>query len=148
MVTKGALENVLSVCPTAELADGTVVDLAEVETQIKERFEGLSSRGFRVLGVAYRNLPSRAPIGKQAESAMTFSGFVVLEDPPKEDITETVGRLRELGCSLKIITGDNRLVARSVAEQVGLLNLKILTGDDLHRMSDTALSHQVNRVCP
>jgi Mg2+-importing ATPase len=146
VVTKGALENVLAVCPTAELPDGTVVELAEVETRIKERFEELSGRGFRVLGVAYRNLPSRAPVGKQAESAMTFSGFVVFEDPPKGDIVETVGRLRELGCSLKIVTGDNRLVARSVAEQVGLPNVKVLTGGGLHRVSDSALSHEVSRI--
>lgn len=146
MVTKGALENVLSVCSTAELPDGTLVDLAGVQTEIEKRFEELSNGGFRVLGLAYKNLPSRAPVDKEAESAMTFLGLVVFEDPPKEDIDETVRRLRELGCSLKIITGDNRLVARHVAERVGLLDVDVLTGGDLHRMNDSALSHRVSTV--
>jgi Mg2+-importing ATPase len=146
VVTKGALENVLAVCTAAELPDGAVVELARVQVWIKERFEELSRGGFRVLGVAYRNLPTRAPLGKRAESAMTFSGFVVFEDPPKGDIAETVGRLRELGCSLKVVTGDNRLVATSVAERVGLPNAKVLSGEDLHRASDSALSHEVRRV--
>lgn len=146
MVTKGALENVLSVCSTAELSGDTLIDISEVESKIRKRFEELSNSGFRVLGVAYRNLTSRAPVGKEAESAMTFSGFIVFEDPPKANVTETVQRLRDLGCSLKIVTGDNRLVARSVAEQVGLPNVEVLTGGDLHRMSDAALSQRVNKV--
>ena len=146
MVTKGALENVLSVCSTAELSGDTLIDISEVESKIRKRFEELSNSGFRVLGVAYRNLTSRAPVGKEAESAMTFSGFIVFEDPPKANVTETVQRLRDLGCSLKILTGDNRLVARSVAEQVGLPNVEVLTGGDLHRMSDAALSQRVNKV--
>jgi len=146
MVTKGALENVLSVCSTAELSGDTLIDISEVESKIRKRFEELSNSGFRVLGVAYRNLTSRAPVGKEAESAMTFSGFIVFEDPPKANVTETVQRLRDLGCSLKILTGDNRLVARSVAEQVGLPNVEVLTGGDLHRVSDAALSQRVNKV--
>ena len=73
---------------------------------------------------------------------MTFLGFLVLFDPPKPDIVETIASLKDLGVSLKIITGDNRLVAASVSQQMGLSNARILTGPDLRQMSDDALLKQ------
>jgi P-type Mg2+ transporter len=139
LITKGALGNVLSVCATAELPNGEVANLAETEDLVRERFRRLSGEGFRVLGVARRDLPTRAAMGKEGESGMTFLGFLVLADPPKEGVAETIGRLRALGCSLKVISGDNRLVATSVAEQVGLEDPEVITGEDLHRISDAAL---------
>jgi P-type Mg2+ transporter len=146
MVTKGALQNVLAVCSTIEIAGGTVVDIAAVRERIKGRFEELSSKGFRTLGVAYRDVGSDSVITKDHEVGMTFAGFLALFDPPKLDIAKTIGELKELGVSLKVITGDNKLVAASVSRQVGLLNLRIISGADLHKMSDEALLKQVNEV--
>ena len=74
---------------------------------------------------------------------MTFLGFLVLFDPPKPDIVQTIGRLRDLGVSLKIITGDNHLVAANVSQQIGLSNTKIITGSDLRQMSDGVLLKRV-----
>jgi Mg2+-importing ATPase len=142
LVTKGALESVVSVCSMAELPGGETVGIGEVEARVRSRFEELSARGFRVLGVACRALGSRMPIGKEGEAGMTFSGFLVLGDSPKEGVEETVRRLRTLGCSLKMISGDNPLVAKSVAERVGLSNPEVLTGEDLARMSEEALTNR------
>lgn len=146
MVTKGALENVLNICSWAENSDGTIVNISEVREQIQKHFQELSSKGYRVLGVAYRDIGSESSITKDHETDMTFLGFLVLFDPLKPGINETINRLKVLGISLKIITGDNRLVAASVGQQVGLSNPKILTGSDLHQMSDEALLKQVNDV--
>jgi Mg2+-importing ATPase len=146
MVTKGALQNVLAVCSTIEIAGGTVVDIAAVRERIKGRFEELSSKGFRTLGVAYRDVGSDSVIRKEYEAGMTFAGFLVLFDPPKHGIGDTVGELKRLGVSLKVITGDNKLVAASVSQQVGLLSPRIISGSDLHKMSDEALLKQVNEV--
>jgi len=77
---------------------------------------------------------------------MTFLGFLILFDPPKPGIIETIRELKHLGVSLKIITGDNRLLAANVSQQVELLNPHILTGGDLHEMSDAALLKRVNDV--
>jgi phosphoserine phosphatase len=82
-------------------------------------------------------------IGKDQEAGMTFLGFLVLFDPPKPDIVKTIGSLEALGVSLKIITGDNHLVAASVSHQMGLSNTRIITGPDLRQMSDGALLTQV-----
>lgn len=146
MITKGALLNVLAVCATAETGDGTIVDITTVRDRIQKRFEELSSKGFRILGIAYRNMGTESRIGKDHEADMTFSGFLVLYDPPKPNIIETVTSLKKLGVSLKIITGDNHLVAANVSQQMGLKNTKILTGEDLNHLDDAALLKKVGET--
>ena len=143
MVTKGALENVLAVCSAAETGAGTLVDIAVVRDQIQQHFEEFSSKGFRTLGVAYKNIGSASLISKADEADMTFLGFLVLFDPPKANIIETITGLKNLGVALKIITGDNHLVAAHVSQQMGLSNTKILTGPELRQLSDGALLRRV-----
>ncbi len=146
MVTKGALSNVLDVCSFAEIAGGRIVDIDTVRGQVQQRFEEFSSKGFRTLGVAYKDVVSNTVITREQEADMTFLGFLILFDPPKPGIIETLRELKHLGVSLKIITGDNRLLAANVSQQVELLNPHILTGGDLHQMSDEALLKRVNEV--
>jgi Mg2+-importing ATPase len=146
MVTKGALSNVLDVCSSAEIAEGRIVDIGTVEERVRRQFEEFSRKGFRTLGVAYKNVGSATVITREQEADMTFLGFLILFDPPKPGIIETIRQLKQLGVSLKIITGDNRLLAANVSQQVELLNPGILTGEDLHRMSDEALLKRVNEV--
>ena len=145
MVTKGAVKNVLEICTTAELAPGVVVKTAEAEAQIQQRYQSLSTQGFRTLGVAYKEVTT-TPITKDDEKGMIFLGFLVFEDPPKSGIVETISQLKQLGVSLKVITGDNRLVAANVGQQVGVATTRLLTGPDLNTLSDTALVRQVNDV--
>ena len=146
MVTKGALMNVLAVCSSAETEDGKIVEIAAVGNRIQQHFEEFSNKGLRTLGVAYRNMGSESRISKEHEASMTFSGFLVLFDPPKPNIIETITSLKNLGVALKIITGDNHLVAANVSQQMGLSNTKILTGPDLGQMSDAALLKRVADV--
>jgi Mg2+-importing ATPase len=146
MVTKGALSNVLTVCSSAEIAEGRILDIDSVKERVQQHFEEFSRKGFRTLGVAYKDVGSGTVITREQEAGMTFLGFLILFDPPKAGITETIRDLKHLGVSLKIITGDNRLLAANVSRQVELLNPHILTGGDLHRMSDEALLKRVNEV--
>jgi len=146
MVTKGALSNVLAVCSSAEIAEGRIVDIDTVKERVQQHFEEFSRKGFRTLGVAYKDVGSDTVITREQEADMTFLGFLILFDPPKPGITETIKQLKHLGVSLKIITGDNRLLAANVSQQVELLNPHILTGGDLHQMSDEALLKRVNDV--
>ncbi|HMK76421.1 MAG TPA: magnesium-translocating P-type ATPase [Thermodesulfobacteriota bacterium] len=146
IITKGALLNVFDVCSSAEVGDRMTVDMRTVQDQIRQRFEELSQKGFRILGVAFRELGSVSSIAKEHETGMTFLGFLVFFDPAKNGIVETINKLRKLGVSLKIITGDNHLVAANVSQQVGFSDSKIITGRDLHQMSDEALLNRVNEV--
>ncbi|VVB68899.1 putative copper-exporting P-type ATPase A [uncultured archaeon] len=77
---------------------------------------------------------------------MTFLGFLVFFDPPKAGVVEAIGSLDRLGVALKVITGDNRLVAASVGRQVGLKDVRVLTGQEILRMSDGALHRQVQDI--
>jgi Mg2+-importing ATPase len=146
MVTKGALQNVLAVCTSAEAGKGTIVDIATVRDKIQGRFDEFSRNGFRTLGVAYKKMGSVSRISKDHEAGMTFSGFLVLFDPPKPKIVETITSLKNLGVALKIITGDNRLVAASLSKQIGLSDAQLLTGPELHELSDMALLGRVSNV--
>jgi Mg2+-importing ATPase len=143
MLTKGSLPNILAVCSSAETPEGEVVSLSPVQPQIERRFEELSREGFRTLGVAYRDVSPSIFITKDSETDLTFLGLLVFFDPPKAGIVETLKYLKQLGISLKVITGDNELVATSISEQVGLSTVRVLTGKDLHEMSDEALLQQV-----
>jgi Mg2+-importing ATPase len=144
LISKGALDNVLTACTSVENADGTIVKLETLRGAIQDRYLAFSNEGLRTLGVAYRKMGSTATINKAAESEMVFLGFLVLRDPPKADIAQTVQRLRSLGVGLKMITGDNRLVAANVARQVGLSADCILAGSEIQKMSDEALRQRAN----
>ena len=146
MITKGALRNVLEVCSSAETGNGAIVDISSVRDDVERHFQEFSSKGFRTLGIAYKDVGSELTISADQETGMTFLGFLVLFDPPKADIVETIGLLKRLGVSLKIITGDNRLVTANLSQQIGLANAKILTGPELSEMSDEALLARVTDV--
>jgi P-type Mg2+ transporter len=146
LVTKGALQDVLKVCTSAETEGGAIVDIATIRDRIQQHFEEFSSKGFRTLGVSFKNTGSTSRISKDDEAGMTFTGFLVLFDPPKPKIIDTIISLKNLGVTLKVITGDNHLVAASVSEQMGFANRQILTGRDLAQLSDAALLQQVVKV--
>ncbi len=138
LLTKGALANVVAACDRAEVG-GKVVPLGEVREQIEGRFRELSAAGYRTLGVAYRELPRADRVTPADEAAMVFLGFLSFADPPKAGVSDVLARLGQLGVAVKVITGDNRLVAANVGREVGLGRGRVLTGDEMRAMSDEAL---------
>jgi Mg2+-importing ATPase len=143
MITKGALANILEVCSSAETKDGKTVEISSMKDIIQKHFEEFSNLGYRTLGIAYRNLPADSLINKTDEKDMIFLGFLTLFDPPKANILDTINRLKNLGVSLKIITGDNHLVAASLSKKMGLSDNKIISGPEIRQMSDSALLRSV-----
>ena len=91
-------------------------------------------------------MPTKSPVIKDDEKELIFIGFLTLFDPPKSNIADTISGLKKLGISLKIITGDNHLVAASLSKKMGLEDNKIITGPELHRMSDAALLRQISSI--
>jgi len=140
MITKGALDHVLEVCTFVQ-EDGGSVPLDDGRlAQIQERYAAWSGQGLRVLGLAIRTVePQARPYTRADEHDLAFAGFLLFFDPPKSGVQETIADLAELGVRLKIITGDNRLVARHTAQAVGLPVTGVLTGHDLDDLSDEAL---------
>jgi len=146
LITKGAVESMLSVCLHAEQQNGSLMPMDQVRASIREQVRGLSSEGYRTIGVAYRDLGAIDRVSKEHETGMTFLGLLVFVDPPKAGIVDTIALLRKLGVSLKMVTGDQGLVAAHVGRQVGLANPRLLTGSDLRGMTDDALRARANEV--
>ena len=143
MITKGAVNKIIEICSFAENAEGKPIPIADVTEQLHKTYETFSAEGYRTLGVAYKIWNNNGPINKEDEKDMVFAGFVSLFDPPKAGIAETIAKLNGLGIALKVITGDNELIAKSMAAKVGLNNSVILSGNDLKNMSVEALRYNV-----
>jgi Mg2+-importing ATPase len=104
---------------------------------VLDRYAAYGRGGFRVLGLAVKRVEGR--IGRQDECDMALAGFILIEDPLKEDVHASLEALERMGVSVKIVTGDNRHAAAHVAEQLRLMEPGILTGPDIDRMSPEAL---------
>ena len=139
LITKGAFDQVLSVCSNVESPDGTVRPLSGVETQARELYTEQSKSGFRTLGVAYKDFSSGKIIKKEDETEMTFLGVLLLFDPPKSDAITAIQELNHLGVNLKMITGDSQFTALHVWRQIGLPAPRVLTGAELRQIPGTAL---------
>jgi len=138
LIVKGALKNVLSLCTRAESSDGAIVPIEQSRILIEELFDEFGALGHRVIAVAYKNHDQDRLVHKD-ESDLIFCGLLVLSDPPREGIVQTLGELARLGVSLKMITGDNRNVASSIAIQVGVTKPQVLTGTEISGITDEAL---------
>ncbi|BDI30591.1 hypothetical protein CCAX7_26420 [Capsulimonas corticalis] len=147
MITKGALANILAVCASAQAADGSVAPLDPLRARIQAQYEALSAQGCRTLGVAFRDVGLEvSKIDKSHEADMTFAGFLALFDPLQDGIIESLQNLRDLGVSLKLITGDNALVAANVSQQAKMRDTEVLTGGELLQMSQEALVRRVSKI--
>jgi Mg2+-importing ATPase len=140
-ITKGALSIVLSICNRVEVADGVIECIDNYKPAILNYYQQLSDSGFRTLGVAYKAIDNDHVFTRDNENDMVFLGFVTLFDPPRTGMLETIGRLDDLSIKLKIITGDNAQVAKSLARQIGFQAARILTGEEMRNMSNAALRH-------
>jgi Mg2+-importing ATPase len=143
-ITKGALNIIIGICNRVETEDGKIKSIDESKPAILQQYQQLSEAGYRTLGVAYKPADREKDFTKADEKDMVFLGFITLFDPPKANVTATLKHLEDLGVKLKIITGDNALVAKSLALQIGIKEPKIITGTELERMSNAALFHQAS----
>ena len=138
LITKGALKQVLSVCTHARIENKDQTLEATVLAQIQQRFSDWSDQGYRVLGVAEKIVAVKDPkayiVSDEAE--MSLIGFLLFFDPPKADASQTIADLAQLGVQLRIITGDNALVAKHTGCAVGLCVDHVLTGSELLKMDD------------
>ncbi|MBI3606568.1 MAG: magnesium-translocating P-type ATPase [Nitrospirae bacterium] len=149
LVVKGAPEDILRLCTRYE-ADGldALFPLdAESRPAIERVFDGLGSEGFRVLGIAWRDVPLDHPHAVVTdETELVFAGFAAFLDPPKASAAPALAALERDGVAVKIVTGDHELVTRHVCAQLGVAVTGVLTGTELHQLDDLALHAQVERV--
>lgn len=141
MVTKGAVEEMLSICSFAE-CDGKVRPMTKkLKSRILATVDDLNEKGFRVLAIAQKSNPSPAgAFGVTDECDMVLMGYLAFLDPPKESTADAIKALKAHGVTTKILTGDNDKVTRTICKQVGLKVRNMLLGSDLENMSDQELA--------
>ncbi len=147
MITKGAVEEMLSICSFVEL-EGEVLELKEeIIDRITKTVVELNSKGMRVIAVAQKTNPS--PVGHfsvKDESDMVLMGYLAFLDPPKDSAEEAILTLKEYGVTTKVLTGDNELVTESICDMIGIDTTHVLLGSDIEGMSDGDLAKQVEEV--
>jgi Mg2+-importing ATPase len=146
LITKGALDKVLEAC--TQVDDGSqIVPLDENHREaLQAKFAGWSDQGFRVLGLATKQVAPQLEYPVEEENGMTFAGFLLFFDPPKPDASKAITDLSSQGVTLKVITGDNRRVALHVAQNTGMQVTGVLTGAEMNQLDDEALWRRADHV--
>lgn len=139
MVTKGALANVLEVCSTVDNSSGKPTPISEAKSAIQHNSEEFGKEGYRILGLAIKDVTGDPVINREDEKDMIFLGFILLYDPPKADVATTLSHLAKAGVQLKIISGDSVETVRHIAEIIGLKSTKVLSGKTIQHTTDDAL---------
>lgn len=145
LITKGAFTEILGICSQVKLSNGNIEPISAYKSEIENRFEQFGVKGLRAIGICYKNIDTKT-IAKSDENDMVFAGFILLEDPVKAGIIETIEALKELQVNLKIITGDNKNVAKSIALAIGIENPVVLTGSEIFNTSTDALNLLVKQT--
>ncbi len=148
LVVKGAPEDILRLCTNYQDSTGVAVALDDAaRRRINTLFDSLGQEGFRVLGIAWRDVPIDHPHAVVSdESELVFAGFAAFLDPPKASAAEALKALAASGVAVKIVTGDNELVTRHVCTQLGVAIDGVLIGTEVAAMNDDALRARVESV--
>jgi len=149
LITKGAIEEMLSICDRVEY-EGRIIPITdELRKELIERATKYNDDGMRVVGVAQKKYPLKetpSAFSVKDEHNMVLTGFLAFLDPPKETAQAAIRALNEYGVTVKVLTGDNDAVTKCVCRQVGLVVGKILLGSDVEKMSDAELRVAVEQT--
>ena len=146
VITKGALEEILSCCTKIKLGTKVTTIDEELKKTIENKAIELANDGMQVIALSEKNEYNPDNKIKEIESNMTFIGFVGFLDPAKKDVKNTLTKLEKIGIHTKILTGDNPYATKNICNLVGLNGNDILLGSDIDRMSDEELSKKIEVV--
>ncbi len=145
LVTKGAVEEILSICSLVEY-EGKVIELTdEIKEEVINRVAGLNEDGMRIIALAQKNdVPDENVFGVKDESNMVLMGYIAFLDPPKESAAGAIKALNDHGVTVKVLTGDSEIVTKRVCREVGLPIDNILLGTDIEGLTDEQLSSRIH----
>jgi Mg2+-importing ATPase len=147
LICKGAVEEMLDICSAVEDSGQVRPVTDEYRDQLKALRDRLNEDGLRVVAVGYKGLPrEHPPLTVKDEANLVFSGFVAFLDPAKETTAEALRLLRDHGITVKILTGDNAIVARKICRDVGLDVQHIATGAEVEPLDEAALTDLAERT--
>ncbi|MCX6873190.1 MAG: magnesium-translocating P-type ATPase [Verrucomicrobia bacterium] len=143
LICKGAVDEVMSCCTRVEVKGELIEVMPEHDAKRRQLADDLNAQGFRVIALAYKQMPgaSDEPVyAVKDESDLVLLGFLAFLDPPKDTATEALQRLHNLNVDVKVLTGDNELVAAYICKQVGMPVEHILLGSQIETMSEAELA--------
>lgn len=140
IISKGAPEEIFKRCSRYEL-EGEILDIEPlILTDLKTEYDHLSSEGFRVLAVAYKDIQEKkSAYSKDDEQDLILKGYIAFLDPPKPTAKKTIETLKALGIEFKVLTGDNELVTKKICGDIGLDVKGLVTGDQIENIKDEEL---------
>ncbi|MBU5678513.1 MAG: magnesium-translocating P-type ATPase [Candidatus Aenigmarchaeota archaeon] len=142
LICKGAPESVISVCSKMKKHNKVFkIDKSFAERMLINLFE----KGYRVIAVAEKSIKKKEKYSKEDEKDLTLLGFLCFTDPPKSGVKQTIDKLKEMGIEIKILTGDNAIIAKKVMEDVGIEVKGVLSGVEIDAMDDESLVKAVER---
>ena len=144
IISKGAVEEMLSICSHTEF-NGEVQSLTdELKVKAQKISEEMNRKGMRVLAVAQKSYIEKVGnFSVSDEKEMVLIGFLAFLDPPKPSAAEAIKQLHEYGVEVKILSGDNDIVVKSIGRQVGIDTSYSLTGPDIENMDEATLKEHV-----
>jgi Mg2+-importing ATPase len=142
LITKGAPESVISRCKYAVVTSRRELISSIIES-VNAKFFNLSQLGYRILAVAYRNIDAKKSYSVEDEADLTLLGFLIFTDPSKLDANQAITKLKEMGVDVKILTGDNELVAKKICEDLKVPIKRMICGSELTQMSSTEIKEAV-----
>lgn len=147
LVTKGAVEEMLSICSLVEV-NGDVVPLTEdLKETVVKMVTKMNEEGMRVLAIAQKNnIPDENTFSVKDEKDMVLMGYIGFLDPPKESAAEAVNALLDNSIQVKVLTGDNEIVTKKICDDIGIPVDNILLGTDIENMGDDKLSVAVEET--
>lgn len=146
LICKGAVEEIYANCTRYRVTDEDIRELTQTEKdRLIQVAKDMNADGLRVVAVAYKYTDLNE-FKKSDETDMVLAGYVAFLDPPKESAAKAIAALHNAGIAVKVLTGDNDIVTKKVAKEVGLDVSEILTGPQIAKMSDEELSEAALRV--
>ncbi len=149
LITKGAVEEIFAISTRVEVKGEVLPRLPEYDLKRKKLIEDLNAQGFRVIGLAYKELPAggySSTYSVADECDLVLKGFLAFLDPPKSTAAEALGKLAQYHVQVKILTGDNDLVTTTICQQVGLSAEHVLLGPAIEGMTDGELAQAAEKT--
>ena len=145
LITKGAPESVLARCEQVEIPTGTE-PINQMRGQIEPKLTEQAKDGYRTIALAYRSVETKSSYSVDEENKLTLLGFITFTDPPKEDARKALNKLKLMGVEVKILTGDNELVALKVCQELGLTVYRTIRGSELTEMTSNEIRTAVEEA--
>lgn len=147
IITKGAIEEMLQICTHVEYQNEVLPMTRELRREVLDRSNQLNKEGMRVLAVAHKSwVEKESAFAVEDESDMVLIGYLAFLDPPKPSASSAIEQLHLHGVEVKVLSGDNDVVTKTVCRQVGIDTQHILLGAEVEALTDADLEKKIGRV--